>query len=81
MDGLIFRQENVENLLLEAGFSDIESTEFLSFEEPNAFRTEAFLDKGCSKEIRVSIECLGYQIRNVKKPALYHLNNRKWRDR
>lgn len=62
MDGLIFRQENVENLLLEAGFSDIESTEFLSFEEPNAFRTEAFLDKGCSKEIRVSIECLGYQI-------------------
>ncbi len=62
MDDLIFTQENVENLLLEAGFSDIESIPFVSFEEPNAFRTEAFLDKGCSKEIRVSIECLGYQI-------------------
>lgn len=62
MDGLIFTQENVENLLLEAGFSEIESIPFVSFEEPNVFRTEAFLDKGCSKEIRVSIECLGDQI-------------------
>ena len=62
MDDLIFTQENVENLLLEAGFSEIESIPFVSFEEPNVFRTEAFLDKGCSKEIRVSIECLGDQI-------------------
>ena len=62
MDGLIFTQENVENLLLEAGFSDIESIPFISFEEPNAFRTEAFLYKNSSQEIHVLIECLGDQI-------------------
>lgn len=37
MDDLIFTQENVENLLLEAGFSEIESIPFVSFEEPNVF--------------------------------------------
>ena len=62
MDGLIFTQENVENLLLEAGFSDIESTSFVSFEEPNVFRTEAFLHKNSSRAIYVLIECLGDQI-------------------
>ena len=62
MADLRFKREVVEKLLLEAGFSDIESIPFVSFEEPNAFRTEAFLDKGCSKEIRVSIECLGDEI-------------------
>ena len=62
MDGLIFTQENVENLLLEAGFSDIKSRPFSSFENSNYFRTEAFFDKGCSKEIHVSIECLGDEI-------------------
>ena len=62
MDDLIFTQENVENLLLEAGFSDIESISFVSFEEPNAFRTEAFLHKNSSRAIYVLIECLGDQI-------------------
>ena len=62
MVDLVFTEENIEKLLLEAGFSDIESRPFSSFEEPNAFRTEAFLHKGCSKEIRVSIECLGDEI-------------------
>ena len=62
MDDLIFTQENVENLLLEAGFSDIESTSFVSFEEPNVFRTEAFLHKNSSREIYVLIECLGHEI-------------------
>lgn len=62
MDDLIFTQENVENLLLEAGFSNIESRSFSSFEEPNAFRTEAFLYKNSSQEIHVLIECLGDQI-------------------
>lgn len=62
MDDLIFTQENVENLLLEAGFSDIESIPFVSFEEPNAFRTKAFLHKNSSQEIHVSIECLGDEI-------------------
>ena len=62
MDDLIFTQENVENLLLKAGFSDIESIPFVSFEEPNAFRTKAFLHKNSSQEIHVLIECLGDQI-------------------
>ena len=62
MDDLIFTKKNVENLLLEAGFSDIESIPFVSFEEPNAFRTKAFLHKNSSQEIHVSIECLGDQI-------------------
>ena len=62
MDDLIFTQENVENLLLEAGFSDIASTSFVSFEEPNVFRTEAFLHKNSSRAIYVLIECLGDQI-------------------
>ena len=62
MDGLIFTQENVEKLLLEAGFSDIESIPFVSFEESNTFRTEAFLYKNSSQEIHVSIECLGDEI-------------------
>ena len=62
MDDLIFTQENVENLLLEAGFSNIESTSFVSFEEPNVFRTEAFLHKNSSRAIYVLIECLGDQI-------------------
>ncbi len=62
MNGLIFTQENVENLLLEAGFSDIESIPFVSFEEPNVFRTEAFLHKNSSRAIYVLIECLGGQI-------------------
>ncbi len=62
MDGLIFTQENVEKLLLEAGFSDIESIPFVSFEESNTFRTEAFLYQNFSQEIHVSIECLGDEI-------------------
>ena len=62
MDDLIFTQENVENLLLEAGFSNIGSTSFVSFEEPNVFRTEAFLHKNSSRAIYVLIECLGDQI-------------------
>lgn len=62
MADLCFTQENVENLLLEAGFSNIESRSFSSFEEPNAFRTEAFLYKNSSQEIHVSIECLGDEI-------------------
>ena len=69
MDGLIFTQENVENLLLEAGFSDIESIPFVSFEEPNTFRTEAFLYKNSSREIYILIECLGNVI------AIYMRNN------
>ena len=69
MDGLIFTQENVENLLLEAGFSDIESIQFVSFEEPNTFRTEAFLYKNSSREIYILIECLGNVI------AIYMRNN------
>ena len=62
MDDLIFTQENVEKLLLEAGFSNVESRAFLSSEDPNHFRTEAFLHKNSSREIYVSIECLGDQI-------------------
>lgn len=58
MADLVFTKENVENLLLEAGFSDIESIPF----EPNTFRTEAFLHKNSSQEIHVLIECLGDQI-------------------
>ena len=34
MAELCFKMEVVEKLLLEAGFSDIESTPFVSFEEP-----------------------------------------------
>ena len=62
MADLCFKREVVEKLLLEAGFSDIESIPFVSFEEPNAFRTKAFLHKNSSQEIHVSIECLGNQI-------------------
>lgn len=62
MADLVFKKENVEKLLLEAGFSDIKSRPFSSFEEQNAFRTEAFLYKNSSQEIHVSIECLSNQI-------------------
>ena len=66
MTELCFNREVVEELLLEAGFSDIES---VSFEEPNAFRTEAFLYKNSSREIYILIECLGDEI------AIYMRNN------
>ena len=69
MADLVFTKENVEKLLLEAGFSDIESTTFVSFEEPNAFRTEAFLYKKSSREIYILIECLGDEL------AIYMRNN------
>ena len=69
MADLVFTKENVEKLLLEAGFSDIESRQFLSFEEPNAFRTEAFLYKNSSREIYILIECLGDEL------AIYMRNN------
>ena len=62
MADLCFKREVVEKLLLEDGFSDIESIPFVSFEEPNAFRTEAFLYKNSSREIYVLIECLGNEI-------------------
>lgn len=69
MTELCFKREVVEKLLLEAGFSNIESRPFSSFEEPNAFRTEAFLHKNSSREIYVLIECLGDEI------AIYMRNN------
>ena len=69
MDDLIFTQENVEKLLLEAGFSNVESRAFLSSEDPNTFRTEAFLYKNSSREIYIIIECLGNVI------AIYMRNN------
>ncbi len=69
MADLVFTKENIEKLLLEAGFSDIESTPFVSFEEPNAFRTEAFLYKKSSREIYILIECLGDEL------AIYMRNN------
>ena len=69
MADLIFTQENVENLLLEAGFSNVESRPFSSFEEPNAFRTKAFLHKNSSQEIYILIECLGDEL------AIYMRNN------
>ena len=69
MAELSFKMEVVEKLLLEAGFSDIESTPFVSFEEPNAFRTEAFLYKNSSREIYILIECLGDEL------AIYMRNN------
>ena len=69
MAELCFKMEVVEKLLLEAGFSDIESTPFVSFEEPNAFRTEAFLYKNSSREIYILIECLGDEL------AIYMRNN------
>ncbi len=69
MADLVFTKENVEKLLLEAGFSDIESISFVSFEEPNAFRTEAFLYKKSSREIYILIECLGDEL------AIYMRNN------
>lgn len=62
MADLVFTKDNIENLLLEAGFSNVESRAFLSSEDPNHFRTEAFLYKNSSREIYVSIECLGDQI-------------------
>ena len=69
MAELCFKMEVVEKLLLEAGFSDIESTPFVSFEEPNTFRTEAFLYKNSSREIYILIECLGDEL------AIYMRNN------
>ena len=69
MTELCFKREVVEKLLLDAGFSNIESRPFSSFEEPNAFRTEAFLHKNSSREIYVLIECLGDEI------AIYMRNN------
>lgn len=69
MTELCFKREVVEKLLLDAGFSNIESRPFSSFEEPNAFRTEAFLHKNSSREIYVLIECLGDEI------AIYTRNN------
>lgn len=69
MAELSFKMEVVEKLLLEAGFSDIESTPFVSFEEPNTFRTEAFLYKNSSREIYILIECLGDEL------AIYMRNN------
>lgn len=69
MAELCFKMEVVEKLLLEAGFSDIESKPFVSFEEPNTFRTEAFLYKNSSREIYILIECLGYEL------AIYMRNN------
>lgn len=62
MADLVFTKDNIENLLLEAGFSNVESRAFLSSEDSNHFRTEAFLHKNSSREIYVSIECLGDQI-------------------
>ena len=62
MADLIFTKDNIENLLLEAGFSNVESRAFLSSEDSNHFRTEAFLHKNSSQEIHVLIECLGDQI-------------------
>ena len=69
MTELCFKREVVEKLLLDTGFSNIESRPFSSFEEPNAFRTEAFLHKNSSREIYVLIECLGDEI------AIYMRNN------
>lgn len=69
MAELCFKIEVVEKLLLEAGFSDIESKPFVSFEEPNTFRTEAFLYKNSSREIYILIECLGDEL------AIYMRNN------
>lgn len=69
MADLVFTKENVEKLLLEAGFLDIESIPFVSFEESNAFRTEAFLYKKSSREIYILIECLGDEL------AIYMRNN------
>lgn len=69
MAELCFKMEVVEKLLLEAGFSDIESKPFVSFEEPNTFRTEAFLYKNSSREIYILIECLGDEL------AIYMRNN------
>ena len=59
MTELCFKREIVEKLLLEAGFSDIESFRISCFEEEVFFRTEAFLSKGCSREIFLLIEGLG----------------------
>ena len=69
MAELCFKIEVVEKLLLEAGFSDIESKPFVSFEDPNTFRTEAFLYKNSSREIYILIECLGDEL------AIYMRNN------
>ena len=59
MTELCFKREVVEELLLEAGFSDIESFRISCFEEEDFFRTEAFLSKGCSREIFLLIGSLG----------------------
>lgn len=59
MTELCFKKEVVEKLLLETGFSDIESSKISCFEEEDFFRTEAFLNKGCSREIFILIGSLG----------------------
>lgn len=59
MTELCFKREVVEELLLEAGFSNIESSRISCFEEEDFFRTEAFLNKGCSREIFILIGSLG----------------------
>jgi len=59
MTELCFKKEVVEKLLLEAGFSDIESSKISCFEEEDFFRTEAFLNKDCSREIFILIGSLG----------------------
>lgn len=61
MAELRFKREIVEELLLEAGFSNIKSSKISCFGE-DFFQTEAFLDKGCSREIYVFIESLGNEI-------------------
>ena len=62
MTELCFKKEVVEKLLLEAGFSDIESSKISCFEEEDFFRTEAFLNKGCSREIFILIGSLGNEM-------------------
>ena len=62
MTELCFKKEVVEKLLLEAGFSNIESSRISCFEEEDFFRTEAFLNKGCSREIFILIGSLGNEM-------------------
>lgn len=62
MTELCFKREVVEELLLEAGFSNIESSRISCFEEEDFFRTEAFLSKGCSREIFLLIGSLGNEM-------------------
>ncbi len=62
MANLRFKREIVENLLAEAGFSHIESSEISCFEEEDFFQTEAFLNKNSSQEIYILIESLGDEL-------------------